>query len=326
MTRLRVTKSWPLAAAAAVLILVAPSPGRTDTQIADAGAKAAGGVYPFALEARNASCSEPQDFRFEPKNAPWLKLPQGNVARQVAQGETRSLPAQLDFTNSAPGRYTAQIDVVCDTCGWFIFRSCYIDKQTILLRVDVTPAPTGAVAGAPGLTAATRKPQFSCCEKDIKITAVTPAPKKTQQRAGGFLIEVEIQLKISLTCTVLKQKDCLAYYEVSIKDSDWEELKGGKWVTIDPVDVSESVIPDPNDKLKWPCDGMSRSGVWTFTYFAEFSTKNPVRSTKLVFDLDVPADKGDSYEAEFEVYGVSGNTGEKPPAVKKKEVKKKKKK
>jgi len=320
------TKPWLVAAFAALLLSLTPSAPGADAQITDAGVWAAGRAYPFALEARNASCTDPQDFRFEPQNVPWLKLPQGNVARAVAQGEARSLPALLDFTNTAPGRHRGQIDVECDTCGWFIFRACHIDKQTILLQVEVTPASTAAAGRAPGLTTAGDDPEFSCCEKDLKITATTPAPKKTKQLAGGFQIEVEIQLKISLKCTVLKEESCLAYYAVSIKDSAWEELKAGKWQPIDPVDVSESIIPDRNDKLKWPCDGMNRAGVWAFTYFAEFSTKNPVRSTKLTFDLDVPADKGDSYEAEFEVSGVSGTTGEKPPAVKTKDVKKKKKK
>ena len=105
----------------------------------DLGQRQTGRAYPFELEARNATCAEPQDFRFTPIGAPWLKLPQGNVAQGVGQGQTKSLPAQLDFSRAPPGTYNGAIEVTCDTCGWFLFKSCHIDKEHIELQVRVTP-------------------------------------------------------------------------------------------------------------------------------------------------------------------------------------------
>jgi hypothetical protein len=108
-------------------------------RLIDLGQRQTGTIHPFVFEARNATCAEPQDFRFEPKNIPWLQFPQGNVARGIAQGQTKELPARLNFSQAPPGRYRGEVDVTCETCGWFVFKSCHIDKEVLELQVLVTP-------------------------------------------------------------------------------------------------------------------------------------------------------------------------------------------
>lgn len=159
-------------------------------------------------------------------------------------------------------------------------------------------------------------PTFSCCEKDIKVTEVKVNPQNTQQTEDGILISVEWQLKLHWKCEKDLEKDCLAYYEVFLENSNWQEFKNGNWQDIPASSVREEIIPDPNDKLKTKCDGKSHSGTWSYTYFAEVKTKNKVRNTELTFDWDVPVNKGKSYHSEWEISGVSGTTGTKAPTVK----------
>lgn len=148
-----------LAHAPAVAQQPAPPTGVTQVQL---GVRAAGGTYPLALNAANANCDQPLDFRFA-SNTPWLKLPADPVVRGVQMGETRTLQATIDLTNMSPGKYQATVEVECDNCGWFVFKSCKIDKQQIQFFLDVAPAaapqPQPPAQADPALRSDKRVPQ-----------------------------------------------------------------------------------------------------------------------------------------------------------------------
>ena len=156
-------------------------------------------------------------------------------------------------------------------------------------------------------------PNFSCCEHDIKVNQVKALPQKTVQGAGTITVTINFELDLNWRCKIDPKKDCFAFYEITLEDSNWQEFKGGKWVDLAEASVKESVISDP--PLKSKCDGRGHKGTWSYTYIATVTTTNPIRNTALVFDWDVPANKGTSYHAEFEVSGVSPTTGTKPPTV-----------
>ena len=123
------------------LAFFAPSPAlaadSAEGQTYDLGTRQAGQTYPFAVQARNADCQDPQDFRFEARRMKWMRFASGNIVRGVGAGQSKQLPVQLDFTNVKPGRYSGEIDVVCETCTFLVFTDCFIDKQTITLQVNV---------------------------------------------------------------------------------------------------------------------------------------------------------------------------------------------
>ncbi len=127
----------------------APAHGQPQTVVTQVqlGVREAGKTYPLALNAQNADCKEPLDFRFT-SNAAWLRLPADPVVRGVAAGQSRALLATIDLTNMSPGRYQATVEVECENCGWFIFQSCKIDKQQINFFLDVAPAAAPQPQGA----------------------------------------------------------------------------------------------------------------------------------------------------------------------------------
>lgn len=166
-------------------------------------------------------------------------------------------------------------------------------------------------------------PTFSCCEKDIKVTKVQVVPENTVQGAGTITVTIDFKLDLHWRCDKVPEQDCLAFYEIFLEDSNWQEFSGGNWVDLAEANVSESIIPDPNDKLKTKCDGKNHKGTWSYTYIATITTTNKIRNTSLVFDWDVPIGKGQSYHSEYQVSGVSPTTGTKPPTVKGEHPKKK---
>ncbi len=164
-------------------------------------------------------------------------------------------------------------------------------------------------------------PTFSCCEHDIKVNQVQAVPQKTAQGAGTITLTVDFKLDINWRCDKVPEDECLAFYDIVLEDSSWQEFKGGKWEDIAEANVTESIIPDP--PLKTKCDGKNHKGTWSYTYLATITTTNPIRNTSLIFDWDVPAMKGTSYHAEYQLFGVSPTTGTKPPTVKGSHPKKK---
>ncbi len=172
---------------------------------------------------------------------------------------------------------------------------------------------------APAL--AQERPTFSCCEKDIKVTKVQVVPENTVQGAGTITVTIDFKLDLHWRCDKIPEQDCLAFYEIFLEDSNWQEFSGGNWVGVAETNVSESIIPDP--PLTTKCDGKTHKGTWSYTYIATITTTSKIRNTSLVFDWDVPIEKGQSYHSEYQVSGISPTTGTKPPTVKGEHPKKK---
>jgi len=97
-----------------------------------------GTVDTFEVEARNASCDQPQDFRFSPRNLPWLKLVNGAAVKDIARGRTKKFVARIDLTGLKPGRHAGRLEVICETCGGSpVLSQCRIDTHMIALEVEV---------------------------------------------------------------------------------------------------------------------------------------------------------------------------------------------
>lgn len=179
-------------------------------------------------------------------------------------------------------------------------------NQPLSATTEVSSSPEASPDASPS-------PSFSCCEHDIKVNQVKAAPQKTVQGAGAITVTINFDLDLHWRCKADPKNDCFAFYEITLEDSNWQEFKEGKWVDLAEGSVRESIIPDP--PLKTKCDGKGHKGTWSYSYIATVTTTNPIRNTDLVFDWDVPANKGTSYHAEFQVSGISPTTGTKPPTV-----------
>ena len=186
---------------------------------------------------------------------------------------------------------------------------------TVLDFKSVTPASAQEVPSP------RPSPTFSCCEKDIKVTQVQVVPQNTAQGAGTITVTIDFKLDLHWRCDKVPEQDCLAFYEIFLEDSNWQEFSGGNWVDVAEANVSESIIPDP--PLTTQCDGKNHKGTWSYAYIATITSTNKIRNTSLVFDWDVPMAKGQSYHSEYQVSGVSPTTGTKPPTVKSEHPKKK---
>ncbi len=106
-------------------------------EIADLGQATADTVDVFRVDVRNPACADPQSFRFVPNNLPWLKLTNGNRLASVAHGATKTFVAQIDLSGLKPGRYSGNLDIVCETCGKFTLILCDIDKRRVIVQVEV---------------------------------------------------------------------------------------------------------------------------------------------------------------------------------------------
>ena len=199
--------------------------------------------------------------------------------------------------------------------GLILFVSLFNTKVSpAIAQVQPSPSPTQSPTPRP-------TPTFSCCEHDIKVNQVQAVPDNTAQGAGTIQVTIDFKLDISWRCDKIPEKDCLAFYEITLENSNWQEFVGGKWVDIAAANVVESIIPDA--PLSTPCDGKNHKGTWSYSYIATVTTANPIRNTELVFDWDVPEMKGTSYHSEYQLSGVSPTTGTKPPTVKGNHPKKK---
>ena len=123
---------------AVALLLCLTRSAEAETLSVSFGQAPAGTVDIFEVEARNASCDQPQDFRFFARNLSWLKPVHGGVVKGIARGRSKTFVARIDLTGLATGRHAGWLDVVCETCGVAPnMSSCRIDTQTITLEVDV---------------------------------------------------------------------------------------------------------------------------------------------------------------------------------------------
>lgn len=111
-----------------------------------------GTIDTFEVEARNVSCDQPQDFKFVPRDLPWLKLVNGSVVKDVGRGRAKKFVARIDLTGLKPGRHAGRLDVVCETCGSTpVLSQCRLDTHSIALEVEV--AMRGARGPQPGSAA-----------------------------------------------------------------------------------------------------------------------------------------------------------------------------
>lgn len=175
-----------------------------------------------------------------------------------------------------------------------------------------SPSPSPSALPSPS-SSPSPSPTFSCCEHDIKVNQVKANPQKTAQGVGTITVTIDFDLDIHWWCDLVANQDCFAFYDITLENTNWQEKVGGVWVDIPAANVTESIIPDQPLKVK--CDGKGHKGPWSYSYIATITTANPIRNTGLIFDWDVPENKGTSYHAEFQVSGVSPTTGTKPPTV-----------
>lgn len=134
---------------AAGLSLCLTSPADAEKLSVSLGQAVPGTVDTFEVEARNQSCDQPQDFKFVPRNLPWLKLVNGNAVKGIAHGRSKKLVARIDLTGLRPGPYSGWLDVVCETCGAPTLTSCRIDTETIAVEVEVVPRGARVGGGTP---------------------------------------------------------------------------------------------------------------------------------------------------------------------------------
>lgn len=118
--------------------VVASAAGTVGSSVSvDLGQAPSGTVDTFEVEARNASCDEPQDFRFASRETPWLKLVNGSSVKRVERGKAKTFVAEIDLRGLKPGRYRGQLDVACETCGDFVLYRCHIDTKSIAIAIEI---------------------------------------------------------------------------------------------------------------------------------------------------------------------------------------------
>ena len=111
--------------------------------VSDLGTRQHGQTYPLKLTAVNVNCDTAQDFEFEIDNTSWLNTPSGASVLGLGPGQSKSIPAQLDFTYIPPGVYYGHVTASCTSCGWFLFAQCVGNTQDVVLKVRVVdPADT----------------------------------------------------------------------------------------------------------------------------------------------------------------------------------------
>jgi hypothetical protein len=120
------------------------------------GRRMIGGVHRANLSARNASCPQQLDFRFEFAPSPWLRPAGEPRVRNVPTGESRPIPLIIDLTQMPVGRHTADVDIICENCRqFFLLTNCRFDRQHLTLAVEAIEAPAEP-APAPTVTAPPR--------------------------------------------------------------------------------------------------------------------------------------------------------------------------
>lgn len=126
-----------------------PATTSSPPQFADLGVVEQGEVLSLNLEAVNRNCEQPQDFRFDVSGVPWMHIAGSDTVPQLGPGESGSIEAIADSYGFEPGIYTGSIFVDCETCGWFVFAQCTIDRQQIDLQLEIV-APEEIALGPTG--------------------------------------------------------------------------------------------------------------------------------------------------------------------------------
>ncbi len=95
-------------------------------------------VYSIKLSALNQDCAEPQDFLFVANGLEFIKVRGSDWLQQIAQGEKRTVEAVIDLRGVAPGEYTGDFQIFCESCGWMQFgNSCRINTRIFRSQFQV---------------------------------------------------------------------------------------------------------------------------------------------------------------------------------------------
>jgi hypothetical protein len=89
-------------------------------------------------------CKKTHDFEVTPRDLPFLQL-QDKATVKVPGASTQNLPVIFDTRGLQPGLYEGKVEVDCKTCRQE--KGCTQDRQTIPVRLTVTPAPTARPPG-----------------------------------------------------------------------------------------------------------------------------------------------------------------------------------
>jgi|GEM_PF-4221518 len=108
-----------------------------DIPVHDLGPREKGQPYTLKLTAVNVNCDNPQDFEFEIDNMPWLNTNGPAIVSGLGPGESKTIPAQMDFQYTPAGTHYGRVTSRCITCGWFIFATCVDQGQDIVMKVTV---------------------------------------------------------------------------------------------------------------------------------------------------------------------------------------------
>lgn len=118
--------------------------------VQDLGTKRVGESQNFSLTAQNLNCPTPQDFEFQLDNMPWLTADGPLIVRSLGPGQSKSIPARLDFTYTPPGTYYGRVTARCITCGWYVFSSCNENGQDVVLKITVEDPANPSAQTSPG--------------------------------------------------------------------------------------------------------------------------------------------------------------------------------
>lgn len=131
---------------AAALAFFAPSAAQKNKNsdlitlipVTDLGIKQVRKTSNLKLKATNVNCDNPQTFEFSFEGGAWLRQPPSTTIAGLGKGQSGTLNAQLDFTNTPPGIYYGHISSRCTTCGWYIMTACVESGEDTVIRVTVT--------------------------------------------------------------------------------------------------------------------------------------------------------------------------------------------
>ncbi len=95
-------------------------------------------VYSIRLSALNEDCDEPQDFLFVANGLDFIKTRGSDWVQNLERGEKRSVEAVIDLRGVAPGTYTGDFQIFCESCGWLQFgNSCRINTRIFRSQFQV---------------------------------------------------------------------------------------------------------------------------------------------------------------------------------------------
>lgn len=134
----RVVFNVSVAAATCLMIFPATAQqSQTPIPVTDMGLKRAGQSSSLKLKAINVNCDVPQTFEYAVTGGTWLVPPRNTTIANLGKGESGTVKATLDFTQTPPGIYYGHIYSRCTSCGWYILSACVESGEDTVIRVKV---------------------------------------------------------------------------------------------------------------------------------------------------------------------------------------------